>query len=117
MVNRKTYFGLLALTASVAFTSGCSVYRQTVPGYCVGSGYYESRSDKEPINFIRLRQAPPEAYRLDERDVFVDRRTHGSVHCADHHGSLQGRGREHAQHRSSDVPPPLLVRFDEVHHV
>jgi protein involved in polysaccharide export with SLBB domain len=69
MVNRKTYFGLLALMACVTITSGCSVYRQTVPGYCVGSGYYESRSDKEPINFLRLRQAPPPAYRLDERDV------------------------------------------------
>ena len=69
MVNRKTYFGSLALMACVALMSGCSAYRQTVPGYCVGSGFYESRSDKEPINFIRLRQTPPEAYRLDERDV------------------------------------------------
>ncbi len=69
MVNRKTYYGLLALMACVTLASGCSAYRQTVPGYCVGSGFYESRSDKEPINFIRLRQTPPEAYLLDERDV------------------------------------------------
>ena len=45
------------------------MYRQTVPGYCVSDGFYESRSDKEPINFLRLRQTPPVAYRLDERDV------------------------------------------------
>ncbi len=69
MVNRKTYFGLLATIACLTLTSGCSVYRQTVPGYCVGDGFYDKRSDKEPINFLRLRQAPPEAYLLDSRDV------------------------------------------------
>ena len=67
MVNRR--LGWFILILSLAISSGCSVYRQTVPGYCVGKGFYESRSDKEPINFLRLRQTPPAAYRLDERDV------------------------------------------------
>ncbi len=66
MVNRT--FGLLTLIC-LTMASGCSMYRQTVPGYCVSDGFYESRSDKEPINFLRLRQTPPVAYRLDERDV------------------------------------------------
>ena len=59
----------IALLALLSLMTGCSIYRHTVPGYCVGAGFQESRSDKEPINFLTLRRSPPEAYRLDERDV------------------------------------------------
>ncbi|MEM8680527.1 MAG: polysaccharide biosynthesis/export family protein [Planctomycetota bacterium] len=60
----------LALSLIVAIMApGCSTYHHTVPGYCVGDSYQESRSDKEPINFLLLRREAPDAYRLDERDV------------------------------------------------
>ena len=61
--------GTVVITIALSTLSGCSLYRNTVPGYCVGDGFQESRSDKEPINFLRLRQEPPPAYRLDSRDV------------------------------------------------
>ena len=48
----------IASAMALALFSGCSVYRQTVPGYCVGNGYQQSRSDKEPINFLKLSQKP-----------------------------------------------------------
>ncbi len=69
MVRQKLHFFGIPLVLLLLGTSGCSIYRHTVPGYCVGDGIAESRTDKEPINFLRLRQEPPEAYRLDERDV------------------------------------------------
>lgn len=64
-----TSLRLLAVVAVIALASGCSTYRQTVPGYCVGKGFEDSRSDKEPINFLKLRRTPPDSYRLDDRDV------------------------------------------------
>lgn len=67
--HHKTSLRLLAVVAVMALASGCSTYQQTVPGYCVGKGFEDSRSDKEPINFLKLRRTPPDTYRLDERDV------------------------------------------------
>ena len=49
---------------------GCSTYRNAVPAECVGPNYFDAtRSSKEPINFIRLRQEPPAAYLLGPRDI------------------------------------------------
>lgn len=70
MVRQLTRkYGLAMMLLLTIAASGCSTYRQTVPGYCVGNGFEPSRTDKEPINFLRLRQEPPAEYRLDERDV------------------------------------------------
>jgi len=70
MVRQLTRkYGLACMLLLIVAASGCSSYRQTVPGYCVGNGFEPSRTDKEPINFLRLRQEPPAEYRLDERDV------------------------------------------------
>lgn len=70
MVRQLTRkYGLAWMLLLIVVSSGCSTYRQTVPGYCVGNGFEPSRTDKEPINFLRLRQEPPAEYRLDERDV------------------------------------------------
>jgi protein involved in polysaccharide export with SLBB domain len=68
-LTRATALRALAIMALLSSMTGCSIYRHTVPGYCVGPGFQESRSDKEPINFLTLRRSPPDAYRLDERDV------------------------------------------------
>ncbi len=65
---KKPLTAIFAATLLSASLTGCSL-RQTVPGYCIGNGWQDSRDDKEPINFLRLRQEPPEAYRLDNRDV------------------------------------------------
>lgn len=50
---------------------GCSaVARQAVPAHCVSPSLPETpRADKEPINFIRLRQDPPPVFLLGPRDV------------------------------------------------
>ncbi len=97
--------GLVGLTA----TSGCSVYRNTVPGYCVGNGYKESRTDKEPINFLRLRQEPPEAYRLDARDVL-------GIYIEGVLGTKDEPPPVHFPEAGEDVPPaigfPVPVRED-----
>ncbi|MCA9264624.1 MAG: polysaccharide biosynthesis/export family protein [Planctomycetales bacterium] len=67
--NRYHLVRALLMMACLSSLSGCTIYRHTVPGYCVGAGYQESRSNKDPINFLTLRRDPPDAYRLDERDV------------------------------------------------
>ncbi len=102
----KRYVAVLLLLSSL---SGCSMYRNTVPGYCVGDGYQESRSDKEPINFLRLRQEPPEAYRLDERDVL-------GVYIEGVLGNKDEPPPVHYPEKGEDLPPaigyPVPVRED-----
>ena len=102
-------FPAMALALLLMATSGCSIYRQTVPGYCVGDGFRESRTDKEPINFLRLRQEPPEAYRLDERDVL-------GVYIEGVLGSKDEPPPVHYPEAGEDLPPaigyPVPVRED-----
>lgn len=50
--------------------AGCSPFRETVPARCVRPNFFDCpRSCKEPINFLRLRQDPPQVYLLGPRDV------------------------------------------------
>lgn len=99
----------LALVLLLVGASGCSVYRNTVPSYCVGDGYQESRSDKEPINFLRLRQEPPDAYRLDDRDVL-------GVYIEGVLGSKEEAPPVHFPEAGEDLPPavgyPVPIRED-----
>ena len=108
-LERNRLIAISALTLSFAFASGCSVYRNTVPGYCVGQGIGESRSDKEPINFLRLRQEPPDAYRLDERDVL-------GIYIEGVLGSKDEPPPVHFPEAGVDMPPavgyPVPVRED-----
>ena len=63
--NRGVVMVMLA-----ALLPGCSAFRDAVPASCLGPDSVESpRADKEPINFLRLRREPPEAYQLGPRDV------------------------------------------------
>lgn len=53
-----------------AVVPGCSYHRFAVPAHCVTDMQpVVSKSDMEPINFIRLRQDPPEVYLLGAGDV------------------------------------------------
>jgi protein involved in polysaccharide export with SLBB domain len=53
-----------------ALSAGCSSFRDAVPASCFSPGTLEApRSDKEPINFLKLRRDPPAAYQLGPRDV------------------------------------------------
>lgn len=100
---------ILAIACLSIASTGCSVYRQTVPGYCVGNGFEESRSDKEPINFLKLRQEPPDAYRLDSRDVL-------GVYIEGVVGNKDEPPPVHFPEEGEDVPPaigyPFPVRED-----
>ena len=100
---------VVTLSLSFACATGCSVYRNTVPGYCVGQGIGESRSDKEPINFLRLRQEPPEAYRLDERDVL-------GIYIEGVLGTKDEPPPVHFPEEGDDMPPaigfPVPIRED-----
>lgn len=99
----------VALLVLMSSLSGCSMYRNTVPGYCVGNGYQESRSDKEPINFLRLRQEPPEAYRLADRDVL-------GIYIEGVLGNKDEPPPVHYPENGKDMPPaigyPVPVRED-----
>lgn len=99
----------VCVLAIVTLASGCSVYRQTVPGYCVGQGFEESRSDKEPINFLRLRQEPPDAYRLDARDTL-------GIYIEGVLGTKEEPPPVHFPEAGEDLPPaigyPVPVRED-----
>ncbi len=109
MVRKTTRIEWIALLIVIAGVSGCSMYRQTVPGYCVGDGFEESRSDKEPINFLRLRQEPPEAYRLDARDVL-------GIYIEGVLGSKDEPPPVHFPEAGEDMPPaigyPIPIRED-----
>jgi protein involved in polysaccharide export with SLBB domain len=60
----------LTLMMLAALLPGCSSFRHAVPASCLETGNPGTlRSDKEPINFLRLRQEPPAAYQLGPRDV------------------------------------------------
>lgn len=100
---------VVTLSLSLAFAAGCSSYRNTVPGYCVGQGIGESRSDKEPINFLRLRQEPPDAYRLDARDVL-------GIYIEGVLGTKDEPPPVHFPEEGDDMPPavgfPVPVRED-----
>ncbi len=108
-LERNRLLAITALTLTFAFATGCSVYRNTVPGYCVGQGIGESRSDKEPINFLRLRQEPPDAYRLDERDVL-------GIYIEGVLGSKDEPPPVHFPEAGVDLPPavgyPVPIRED-----
>ncbi len=99
----------IALVLLLIAMSGCSIYRQTVPGYCVGNGFQESRTDKEPINFLRLRQEPPDAYRLDDRDVL-------GIYIEGVLGNKDEPPPVHFPEAGEDLPPaigfPVPVRED-----
>ncbi len=110
MVRLSDYWiRFVALLLLLPSLSGCSIYRNTIPGYCVGNGYQESRSDKEPINFLRLRQEPPEAYRLDERDVL-------GIYIEGVLGNKDEPPPVHFPENGEDLPPaigyPVPVRED-----
>lgn len=100
---------LAILGLAVTATFGCSMHRHTVPGYCVGDSYQESRSDKEPINFLRLRQEPPVAYLLDERDVL-------GVYIEGVLGTKEEPPPVHFPEEGDDLPPsigfPIPIRED-----
>lgn len=108
-LERNRLHAIVAIAVLLACATGCSVYRNTVPGYCVGQGIGESRSDKEPINFLRLRQEPPEAYRLDERDVL-------GIYIEGVLGSKDEPPPVHFPEAGVDMPPavgyPVPVRED-----
>ncbi len=108
-LERNRLIAITALSLSLAWATGCSVYRNTVPGYCVGQGIGESRSDKEPINFLRLRQEPPDAYRLDERDVL-------GIYIEGVLGSKDEPPPVHFPEAGVDMPPavgyPVPIRED-----
>ncbi len=109
MVRKPTRIEGIALLLLLLGMTGCSTYRNTVPGYCVGDGFQESRSDKEPINFLRLRQEPPEAYRLDARDVL-------GIYIEGVLGSKDEPPPVHIPESGDDMPPaigyPIPVRED-----
>lgn len=70
MVTQRQRNRAVVSLVLLAIMSGCSVYRNTVPAYLIGPGTpMGAREDREAINFLRLRQDPPDAYRLDSRDV------------------------------------------------
>ena len=71
MAKRNTrYRSALIVAMLAALLPGCSNFRNAVPASCMGPDGIDSlRSDKEPINFLRLRQEPPPAYQLGPRDV------------------------------------------------
>lgn len=59
---------MLALTL-LALT-GCSPFKDAVPSKCVRPNFFDApRANKEPINFVRLRQDPPPVYLLGPRDT------------------------------------------------
>lgn len=61
---------LLLVVLSILAASGCSYHRFAVPACSIaGMDPAISKSDMEPINFIRLRQDPPEVYLLGAGDV------------------------------------------------
>ena len=105
----RTSDRVVILLAIVTASTGCSAYRNTVPGYCVGNGFRESRSDKEPINFLRLRQEPPDAYRLDSRDVL-------GIYIEGVLGNKDEPPPVHFPEQNEDIPPaigfPVPVRED-----
>jgi protein involved in polysaccharide export with SLBB domain len=100
---------VIAIVALLSPLTGCSAFRNTVPGYCVGDGYQESRSDKEPINFLRLRREPPAAYRLDSRDVL-------GIYIEGVLGNKDEPPPVHFPEQGEDMPPaigyPVPVRED-----
>jgi hypothetical protein len=99
----------LVIAALLSSLTGCSAFRNTVPGYCVGDGYQESRSDKEPINFLRLRREPPPAYRLDSRDVL-------GIYIEGVLGNRDEPPPVHFPEEGYDIPPaigyPVPIRED-----
>ncbi len=110
MVHERNAFPLITVAVlALAISTGCSVYRQTVPGYCVGNGYQASRSDKEPINFLKLRQEPPDALRLDSRDVL-------GIYIEGVLGNKDEPPPVHFPEEGEDIPPaigfPVPVRED-----
>ena len=61
--QRKVSPWMVVLFAVLSINSGCSIYRHAVPAYCIGQDTPNgSREDREPINFLRLRQDPPDAF-------------------------------------------------------
>lgn len=59
---------LLALLVLAA--PGCSRLKNVVPPQAVTPTFFDApRASKEPINFTRLRQEPPQAYLLGPRDI------------------------------------------------
>ena len=71
MVIRR-YIGRYAVVLAIfaILASGCSTVRNAVPANCIPPGGFDTpRSNKEPINFLRLRLDPPAAYQLGPRDV------------------------------------------------
>jgi len=110
MVQRRfSRESILALVVIASAISGCTSFRHTVPGYCVGDGYYDLRSDKEPINFLQLRQDPPEAYLLDERDTL-------GIYIEGVLGSKDEPPPVHFPEEGADTPPaigfPMPIRED-----
>ena len=61
----------IAMAYGIVMLNGCSsVFKDAIPARCIGPDpFHLSRADREPINFLRLRQDPPAAYQLGPRDV------------------------------------------------
>ena len=105
---KKPLTAIVAAAVLSASLTGCAL-RHTVPGYCIGNGWQDSRDDKEPINFLRLRQEPPLAYRLDSRDVL-------GIYIEGVLGSSDEPPPVHFPEAGDDTPPaigyPVPVRED-----
>ena len=100
---------IIAFIVIMSTASGCTSFRQTVPGYCVGDGFYDLRSEKESINFLQLRQEQPEAYLLGPRDIL-------GVYIEGVLGTKDEPPPVHFPEEGDDLPPaigyPMPVRDD-----
>jgi protein involved in polysaccharide export with SLBB domain len=68
MATRGLWSRCVVLAMMAILPSGCSTFHHAIPAYCIGPDG-PARSDQEPINFLRLRREPPDAYQLGPRDV------------------------------------------------
>lgn len=100
---------IIALVVMASTMSGCSAFRDTVPAYCVGDGYYDLRSEKEPINFLQLRQEQPDAYLLGPKDIL-------GIYIEGVLGTKDEPPPVHFPEKGDDMPPaigyPMPIRDD-----
>ena len=103
-----------AVAVLILISSGCSslqTARQSIPAACVKPRLFDApRNSQEPINYLRLRQDPPKAYRLGPEDIL-------GIYIE----GVLGRAEEAPPVRLSfgkDSPPamgyPVLIRDDGI---
>lgn len=69
-VRQLSSLGLAVLALTAMVLGGCSPYRGTIAASCVRPAYNDNpRGNKEPVNFVQLRQDPPPQYLLGPGDI------------------------------------------------